>query len=210
MPNIFKTVTFGNRFENSEKIIGLLRKDFVYKNIYIENVSLNFVLAARILFATTDVRSRTKKGEGRVLLVLAELPCCSFVTEERQEIISSKEIVSRTARKAVNAISLLLQFLLLTKLVKRTSTFSEFDAPREMRMARAPSPEARDDPPRLQRVWPYEDENWDSDAKMDGPPAKPQEQRIVPQEQRQEMMPPRMSCTQRRLRIMSRVAPLRQ
>ena len=40
MSNIFKTVTFGNRFQNSEKIIGMLRKDFVYKNICIENVWL--------------------------------------------------------------------------------------------------------------------------------------------------------------------------
>ena len=50
--------------------------------------------------------------------------------------------------------------------------------------ARAPSPEARYDPPRPQRVWPYEDENWDPHAEMDEPPVRPQERRIVPREQR--------------------------
>ena len=57
-----------------------------------------------------------------------------------------------------------------------------------------PALEAREEPPRPQRVWPYEDENWDSDAEMD----EPQEQRAVPLEQRRGDAPPRMSRTQRR------------
>ena len=53
------------------------------------------------------------------------------------------------------------------------------------------------DPPRPQRVWPYEDENWDSDAEMVEPQVRG-EQRNVPLEQWRGEAPPRMSRTQRR------------
>ena len=60
-----------------------------------------------------------------------------------------------------------------------------------------PALEAREEPPRPQRVWPYEDENWDSDAEV-AEPAQPRQERAVPLEQRRGDAPPRMSRTQRR------------
>ena len=55
-------------------------------------------------------------------------------------------------------------------------------------------PEARDEPPKPQRVWPYTDENWASDAEEE----RQQEQRVVPREQRWGATPSRMSRSQRR------------